>query len=300
MILKGLAVTFALVAVFVGIAEWSRFSQSRRVPLDFKNAKVLITGASSGIGKAMVLKLCEKGAEVYIVSRRLEALREVAKECISLGGKDAHVIASDVTTREGQQKVISLFGPHSLDVIVLNHGATRIIPFDLTSDSDLDSFEHAMNLNYFSYVRLIRGLFLAIRPNGGAVAMGSLAGAYGVPHRSGYTPSKWALRGLWSTLRAELAKKHNIFFTYLLPGYVLTEAHDLVSGARRHHLDEWMTAEKCAEISLDAISRGVRESRMDWLPTIMEYLDGVQHRTGLFDPLIEQKAKRLLKYEPEK
>lgn len=171
------------------------------------NSRSLVTGASSGIGRAIALELARQGGDVLITARREERLREVAKEIESLGRR-AIVVAGDITSSAHRAKLIESaqreFG--GLDILVNNAGVGALGPFAEASEERL---RQVMEVNFFAPLELIRVAMPLLRNGNRPLITNvcSVLGHRGVPKKSEYCASKFALHGFSDALRAELAKE---------------------------------------------------------------------------------------------
>jgi 3-dehydrosphinganine reductase len=170
----------------------------------------IITGGSSGIGKATAIQLARRGAHVTIMARRPDVLAAARLEIEAARRSPAQRIADlsvDVSDRQAVvdavQRAGELAGP--CDLLVTSAGIAEPGYFaDLTDDT----FERAMAVNYFGTLYAIRAVVPEMRANGGGriVVVSSGAGIVGVFGYAAYSPTKFALRGLAESLRGELAR----------------------------------------------------------------------------------------------
>jgi len=175
-------------------------------------AHVLVTGGSSGIGLATAHRVLERGARVSLVARDAGRLANAEDELEAAIGDPTRVAAepADVTDREEVERALGLliaqFGP--VDVLVANAGAAVPGHFE---DLPLDVFREQMELNYFGTLHPIRAVVPSMieRGRGHLMLVSSAAGLVGVYGYAAYSPTKFAVRGLAETLRAEL-KPHGI------------------------------------------------------------------------------------------
>jgi 3-dehydrosphinganine reductase len=176
------------------------------------DAHVLITGGSRGIGLATARRALQRGARVSLVARDAEQLARAEDELESSAGDPTRVAAepADVTDRDGFERALGLliaqFGP--VDVLITSAGGARPGHFE---ELTIEDFEQQMALNYFGTVHPIRAVVPSMieRNKGHLLLVSSAAGLVGVYGYSAYSPTKFAVRGLAETLRAEL-KPHGI------------------------------------------------------------------------------------------
>ena len=225
---------------------------------------VVVTGASSGIGKALCLEFARRGARLVLAARGGNRLAEVARECEALGA-EALVVPTDVSSesacRNLIERAVERFG--GIDALVPNAGRTMWARLD--EMSDLSAYEELMRVNYLGCVYLT---FYALphlkKTRGRIVAVSSLAGLTGVPERTGYAASKHALFGFFESLRIEL-EGSGVSVTIAAPDFVVTEIHRSAIGPDGRTLGESpmqksriMTAETCARDIVRAMEKRKR------------------------------------------
>jgi short-subunit dehydrogenase len=172
-----------------------------------EGARILITGASSGIGRELARALLRQGADVVVTARREDRLRELADEFRSAGRRIIRVVGdiTDMAVRESLLRAAqdTLGG---LDILVNNAGVGAIGPF---SRASADRLRRVMEVNFFAPAELIRTALPLLRAGRRPliVNMGSVLGHVALPHKSEYCASKFALHGLSDALRAELSRE---------------------------------------------------------------------------------------------
>ena len=165
----------------------------------------MITGASSGIGRAAALAFAEKGTSVVVAARRAELLENVAEECRRRGG-DALAVVTDVTDTEAVERLaeaaVERFG--RIDVWVNNAGVTALGRFD---DVPPDAFRRVIETNAFGYVHGARAALRVFREHGSGTLINnaSIVGRTSQPFAVAYVMSKHAVRALGMSLRQELS-----------------------------------------------------------------------------------------------
>ncbi len=182
----------------------------------------IITGASSGIGRALALELAGRGARLALIARRGELLEEVRAEA---GARDTEAIAieCDVTDRSGFERAvestIERFG--HLDVLVNNAGRGQ---FAYIEDTPEEQIESIMRLNVFAlwYGTSVALRHMRSRNRGHIINMASMGGKIGFPANAVYVAAKHATVGFTRALRSELAGT-GIEATVVCPGGVLTD-----------------------------------------------------------------------------
>ena len=233
--------------------------------VEFRDRVVLITGASSGIGRELGLQLAGQGAWLALAARDAGRLEAVAAECTALGGK-AVAVPADVGEKAQCEalvaRTVEAYG--RLDALVNNAGITMWAKFDELSDPSL--LEPIMRVNFFGSVYCTYYALPHLkRTRGLIVGISSLTGKTGVPTRSGYAASKHAMAGFFDSLRIELAPT-GVGVTVIYPGFVTTEVRERALGPDGRPLgvspvqeEKVMSVERCARIILKAMERRRRE-----------------------------------------
>jgi NAD(P)-dependent dehydrogenase (short-subunit alcohol dehydrogenase family) len=173
---------------------------------NFTNKTVIVTGASSGIGEALAREFATRGARVVLGARSIQKLQLIAGEIRDRGG-EAVYCAVDVTKPEECRELIDTavreFG--GVDVLVCNAGLSMRALFD---DVDLDVLHRLMDVNFWGTVNCCKYALPYLQASkGSVVGVSSVAGLHGLPGRTGYSASKYAMTGFLETLRIENLKK---------------------------------------------------------------------------------------------
>jgi len=187
----------------------------------FKDKVVIITGASSGIGKALALEFADRGSVVVLAARTEQKIIELEAQ-INSNGLKAMAVPTDVTSIEDCKKLIEKtvekFG--GIDILVNNAGVSMKAIFH---EADIKVIEKMMNVNFWGTVYCTKyALPYLLERRGVLVAISSIAGYQGLPGRSGYSASKFAIQGLFESIRIENLKKglHVLVFA---PGFTASE-----------------------------------------------------------------------------
>jgi short-subunit dehydrogenase len=236
----------------------------------------IITGASSGIGRALALQLAGQGAKVVLAARRADRLELVADECRRLGGEALAVptdVSDETQCKSLVEQAVAQFG--RLDMLVNNAGLTVIAL--LEDYSDLSLFKHTMAVNFYGAVYCTYyALPHLIRSRGRIVAVSSLGGKAPVPYNSPYVASKFAMHGFFDSLRIEMMK-YGVSVTIVCPYWVVTSFHEAQMDkdgvprgphGRAIYAEKMMTAERCAAITLRAAEARRREVLMSPGPLV--------------------------------
>ncbi len=261
----------------------------------FRDRSCVITGASSGIGRALALLLAAQGAQLVLAARRPEALEAVAVACREAGGK-AVVVPTDVADQAACRKLVDQaagqFG--GIDMLVNNAGFSLVSRFD--EMEDLAAAERLMQVNFLGSMYCT---YFALphlkRSRGRLVGVSSLTGKFGVPTRSVYAASKHAMAGFFDSLRIEL-KEAGVSVTMTYPGFVSTDIRKKALGPDGNPLgdspldeERMMSEEECARHILKAAADRKRE----WVMTTKARL-GLWVKLiapGLLDKISQQTVK---------
>ena len=232
--------------------------QSHRQMKDFAGKIALVTGASSGIGRAPSRQLAAEGARLILTSRRQSVLEEVAAE---VAPAEALPIAADLRDPAGIQRLAFIvkerFG--HVDLLINNAG---IGLHALSIDTPPEIVRDLFDLNFFAPIELIRQL-VPLMPAGGAVVnISSVAGKLTLPHLNIYCASKFALNAFSDGLWIEIHHRA-IHVMSVCPGYVETSfGENLLMGKPIGDVPGQklftITADECARASLDGLRRGKR------------------------------------------
>lgn len=187
---------------------------------DFKGKTAVITGASSGIGKALAYDLAARGCNVVIGARQEEKLSEITARIISGGGR-AVCVATDVAKEEDCRRLmetaVETFG--GVDILICNAGISMRAAFD---DVDMGVLRRLMDVNFWGTVYCVKYALPYIqRSKGSIVGVSSVAGLHGLPGRTGYSASKYAMTGFLDTIRVENLKK-GVHVMVACPGFTAT------------------------------------------------------------------------------
>ena len=186
----------------------------------FKNKVVIVTGASSGIGKACAAAFAKEGANIVMAARNNDKLNQAVKE-VRQYGTEVIPIQTDVSKRDECrnliEKTVATF--HQIDILINNAGISMRALF---AKVDLDVIEKLMEVNFMGSVYCTKfALSSLIDSQGSIIAVSSIAGFKGLPARSGYSSSKFAVQGFMESLRIELLKK-NVHVMIACPGFTST------------------------------------------------------------------------------
>ncbi|MGB5989549.1 MAG: SDR family oxidoreductase [Marinifilaceae bacterium] len=236
------------------------------------NKVVIVTGASSGIGKACAYEFASRGAKLVLASRNIDKLQEVEEDLVSKG-VEVLSISTDVSIEKDCKQMIDFtidkFG--RIDVLVNNAGISMRAMFE---DLDLDVMRKLMDVNFWGTVQCTKyALPYLLETKGSVVGIISIAGYLGLPARTGYSASKYAVRGFLDTLRVECLKK-DLNVLVVAPGFTASNirktalvADGSMQGDTPRNEDNMMSAEKCAKHIVKAVDK--RKSEL-----ILTFIEG--------------------------
>ncbi len=263
-----------------------------------KGKVIVVTGASSGIGEAMGREYAAAGARVVLGARSAEKLEAIAAEIRAKGGEVA-VCGVDVVKPEECKKLIDTaveaFG--GIDVLVCNAGLSMRAIFD---DVELDVLHRLMNVNFWGTVNCCKyALPWLQKSRGSVVGISSVAGLHGLPGRTGYSASKYAMTGFLETLRIENLKK-GLHVMVACPGFTASNvrfsaltADGSQQGETPRDESKMMTAEQVARIVGCGI---IRRKRL----CLMEFEGRATHFIKKFSPrLLDKLFYMVMAREPD-
>lgn len=271
--------------------------------MDLKGKTVLITGASSGIGKACAERFAKEGANLVLGARQYVQLCKITEDLEKEFGIRAIAVQTDVAREEDCRLFVeqALTGFGRIDVLVNNAGISMRALF---SDLDLAVLRKIMDVNFWGTVYCTKyALPAIIQSQGSIVGVSSIAGYKGLPGRTGYSASKFAMQGFMESLRIENLKK-GVHVMVACPGFTASNirntalvADGSLQGSSSMEEGKMMTAGEVAGL----IVRGVQQRRRDliitgqgrltvfmsrFFPTLTDHLV-YKHFTKEKDPLIK-------------
>lgn len=188
----------------------------------FTEIVAVITGASSGIGRATAHALAERGARLVLAARRSEMLEEVARECADLGGL-AIAVPTDVTREEDVEHLArqAIEGFGSIDLWFNNAGVGA---FGRLEEIPSETWRRVIETNVFGYMYGAKAAIRQFRAQGHGLLINnaSIVGRLGKPDSTPYATSKFAVRGFSESLRQELMDQPDIHVCTILPAVIDT------------------------------------------------------------------------------
>lgn len=260
-------------------------------------SRILITGASQGIGKSIAEAAAARGAKVLAVARNVDLLNDVAKEIRARGGV-IEIVQADITSPDDRRKMVEAaekaFG--GLDVLINNAGIGATGHF---ADGNADVLRQIMEVNFFGLTETTR-VFLPMLKKGNKPAIvniSSIAGKRGIPARGDYSASKFAVQGFSEALRAELAKD-GVDVLVVCPGLTQTNfSHNMIEQKALVQLDHMrgMSSEEVARQTLRAIEKGYNETVLTFNGKLMAFV--ARFLPWVADIIVKRKVRGLFKDE---
>ncbi len=227
----------------------------------FENKIVVITGGSDGIGKALVEAFLKAGAKVATCGRNIQKLDDLE---IENKGMPLFTMIADVSKEDNCKKFIEAsiekFG--DVDILINNAGISMRALF---KDTDLTTLKNVMDINFWGSVYCTKYALTSIIKNKGTiVGVSSIAGYRGLPGRSGYSASKFAVNGWLESLRTELLET-GVNVMWVCPGFTTSNIRNVAlnkeakpQGESPMDESKMMSAEQCATHILQAIKKRKR------------------------------------------
>ncbi|XP_005002012.1 dehydrogenase/reductase SDR family member 7B isoform X2 [Cavia porcellus] len=287
----------------LGIFGLFRLLQWIRMKAYLRNAVVVVTGATSGLGRECAKAFYAAGAKLVLCGRNVEALEELAQELMASHSpqKKTHkpfTVTFDLADSEAivaaGAEILQCFG--YVDILINNAGISyRGAIVDTTVDVD----KKVMETNYFGTVALTKALLPSMikRRRGHIVAISSIQGRIGIPFRSAYAASKHATQAFFDCLRAEV-KQDEIEVTVISPGYIHTNLsiNAITGDGSRYGAMDRNTAQgrSPAEVAQDVlVAVGKKKKEVvvaDWVPSLAIYLRSLA--PGLFFSIMASRARK--------
>jgi len=231
--------------------------------ISIKNKKILITGASSGIGKALAVEMSKAGAQLVLTSRKKDLLdnvaREIIQECPDIPAP--LTIPCDVTNTMDIRRLFNTCDKKTggIDILINNAGIGVYGEGDMAT---LEDYREIMEVNYFGAVQCMLAAIPSMKKKkmGTIVNISSVAALHGVPFLGGYGASKAALVAFSQSLRAELIKD-GISIVVVYPGYTETEffEHEKKVGRAQRPEGPYMPVKQVAKSIIKCIEHEKEE-----------------------------------------
>jgi short-subunit dehydrogenase len=246
--------------------------------LKLAGARILLTGASAGIGRCLALQLAPRGARLALLARDPSRLERVARDVRAIGAS-AYCLTFDLARRDGHSGVVEsvIAGIGGVDILINNAG---ISTFARYSESDPGAICSLIDSNLTGALLLTRAVLphFVNRGKGHIVNVGSILGSVALPHFAAYCASKFALRGFSEALRRELAAT-GVRVTYVAPRTTATAMNNAavrkLFAATKAAVD---TPEHVAAGIVAAIERERKDVYFGWPERFIVRLNGILPR----------------------
>jgi short-subunit dehydrogenase len=231
----------------------------------FSNKVIVITGASSGIGKSLALQLSAENVQLILAARRLDELKLIAEDCVKKGAV-CTCLYIDMASPDSISSFVEIVSKQfqKIDVLINNAGISQRSHAEETS---IEVDRKIMEINFFAQVHLTKSLWplLINSAHANIVLISSVVGSFGFPRRSAYSASKHALEGFFESWMLE-NKRKNIFFTTISPGRIYTNiSYSALKADGSQHLqldagqEKGIKPDVCAKKIIKAIAGNKRK-----------------------------------------
>jgi short-subunit dehydrogenase len=236
----------------------------------FRDKVVIVTGASTGIGRAIAKEFARNGSKVVLAARSLDKLMSLEKE-IRDEGYEAFSCVTDVTSEEECRRLtetaVGKYG--TIHILINNAGISMRALFE---DVDISVLKRLMDVNFWGTVYCTKyALPYIVRNRGSIVGVSSVAGFHGLPGRTGYSASKFAMHGFLETIRIEYLKE-KLHVMIIAPGFTTSEirrnalkADGTQQGNSPREEGKLMSPEHVARWVLRGIRKRKRNKIMTWI-----------------------------------
>ncbi len=228
--------------------------------MQLNNKIVIITGASSGIGRALAVEFASRGAHLVLAARQYVALCELTESLIKQYHIQAVAVQCDVSVEEDCDLLIkqAILTYGKIDVLINNAGISMRALFN---DADVSVLKSLMDVNFWGTVYCTKyALPHIIKTKGSVVGVSSIAGYKGLPGRTGYSASKFAMNGFLDALRVEHLKT-GVHILTACPGFTASNIRNTAlakdgsqQGESTLHEEKMMTAEEVAKRIADGVA----------------------------------------------
>lgn len=232
--------------------------------MNLKDKVVIITGASSGIGLSLAHEFAKRGAKLVLGARQYVLLCEIAEEIEKQYNVQAVAVQCDVSIEDDCTHLIkqTLLTFGKIDVLVNNAGISMRALF---KDADVEVLKKLMDVNFWGTVYCTKSAMPALlKSKGSIVGVSSIAGYKGLPGRSGYSASKFAMNGFLDAIRVENLKT-GVHVLTACPGFTASNIRNTAldkngkeQGESTLHEEKMMTADEVAKIIVDGVENRSR------------------------------------------
>ncbi|TWJ00758.1 short-subunit dehydrogenase [Mucilaginibacter frigoritolerans] len=251
---------------------------------------VVITGASSGIGKSLAIEFAKRGANLVLAARQYVTLCQLTESIEKQYAVKAIAVQCDVTVEEDCRHLIkqTLTTYGRIDVLINNAGISMRA---LLNDAGVDVLKSVMDVNFWGTVYCTKyALPEILKTKGSIVGVSSIAGYKGLPGRTGYSASKFAMNGFLDALRVENLK-NDIHILTACPGFTASnirntalDKNGIEQGESTLHEEKMMTSDEVAKIIADGVEKRARTLIMTTQGKLVVFLS--KFLPGLLDKMV--------------
>ena len=263
--------------------------------MELRGSQAIITGAGSGIGRAIALAFARRGADLSLVDRTEGKLDRVVEECRGVGVKTLGIVA-DVTDEGEIRRIVeeTESGLGGIDILVNNAGITI---FKSIEDHTAGDVLKTLMVNVYAPIRLTQTVLprMIRRGRGRIVNIGSIFGSLSFPFFGIYSASKWAVRGFSEALRRELHGT-GVGVTYVAPRATRTsQSKEFLEMARRTGM-RMDLPERVASVVVEAVSREMNEVYVGGPERLFVFVNKLF--PAIVDRALKKKASVMAEYIP--
>jgi NAD(P)-dependent dehydrogenase (short-subunit alcohol dehydrogenase family) len=248
---------------------------------------VVVTGASSGIGRATCHRLATQGARLVLAARSAESLEETRQECLARGADEVLVVPTDVGDDDAVRTLFRSAEERFDRVDAVVHSA-GVVSYGRFEDVPAEVFEGVVRTNLLGTANVARAALHSFGEAGGSlVLLGSVLGKLATPYMSPYASSKWAVQGLARTLQIEARTRRNVHVSLVSPGSVNTPIYDQAgsyTGRPGHPPLPIVSADRVARAVVSALDKPRRDLNAG--PANLVMVGGFRLLPELFDLLV--------------
>lgn len=249
---------------------------------------IVVTGASSGIGRATAMRAADDGDHVVLVARAEVVLEEVAAECRARGAASALVVPTDVGNDASVADCVAQIQRRHPTIDAVIHSA-GVVAYGRTEEVPVEVFDGVLQTNLHGSINIARHVLPIMRAqkSGTIVLIGSVIGHMGVPSMSPYVVSKWGVRALARQLQLENRDLHHVHIAYVSPGGVDTPIYEQAAtydGFVGRPPPPVAGPDKVARIALRRIDHPRKRTQVNLSNYIMQL--GFSALPGVFDLLV--------------
>ncbi|MFW5742057.1 MAG: SDR family NAD(P)-dependent oxidoreductase [Spirochaetota bacterium] len=262
--------------------------------MNFHEKTVVITGATSGIGRAYARYFAERGARLLVTGRRGDLLAERRNELLDRGATRVDLVVGDLADESTVERLLDAVCAGPVCVLVNNAGFGHYAP---VAAADIELLRAMLRVHAEVPLRLVHAVLAGMtsRREGVVINVGSLAGRVAVPGSALYVATKVYLERLSESIALEAAQ-HGVVVQALTPGYVLTDFHrddteDTQRRGRNRGLIRWMNADSVVARSMRAVRRA--EHRIAGRPRRLPRRRDVVVVPGLANRFLERLSRFL-------